>query len=75
MSDALPVVVVLDSQMPGREHRRRSRAPLVGDLIHSSDPLTPEIIHSRFGRGPDGRAQIGSTPAGGGAGTTGALRE
>src|SRR5207302_9853752 len=36
--------------------------------------LGPQIVHSRFGDGPDGRRQIGSTPAGGGVGNAGAPR-
>ena len=35
--------------------------------------LNPCSLHSRFGDAPDGRRQIGSTPAGGDAGSTGRL--
>jgi hypothetical protein len=43
--------------------------------LRSSGPLDREIIGLRFGDAPDGRRQIGGTPAGGDAGSTEAPRE
>jgi hypothetical protein len=44
-------------------------------LLIEGVPWVPAIIHFRFGDGPDGRRQIGSTPAGGAAGSTHRSRE
>ncbi len=50
---------------------RTSGTRTAGSLVPDrAIPLEPRSIHSRFGDGLDGRRQIGSTPAGGGAGTT-----
>jgi hypothetical protein len=72
----LLVVVVLDSQKPSPDGRRRERGTATNSgesfIERSPDPGT---IGLRFGDAPDGRRQIGGTPAGGDAGTTQAPRE
>src|SRR6185437_12167278 len=44
-------------------------------LLDQAIPLDRRSPHSRFGDGPDGRRQIGSTPAGGAAQVAGPSRE
>ena len=45
--------------------------PLRSFFYFCEFPVSLDSIHLRSGDGPDGRRQIGGTPAGGGGGTTG----
>jgi hypothetical protein len=67
MSDALLVVGVLGSQPPSLSIVGAMGDPLQDMVISErAIPLDLQIIGSRFRDAPDGRRQIGGSPAGGG---------